>query len=29
MSGAMDYVFKASQSTGMGFTDLLSTSLQW
>lgn len=23
MSGAMDYIFKVSQSTGMGFTDLL------
>lgn len=29
MSGAMNYVFKASQSTGMGFTDLLSTVQQF
>ena len=25
MGGAMDYVFKASQSTGVGFTDLMNT----
>lgn len=23
MGGAMDYIFKVSQSTGMGFTDLM------
>lgn len=29
MSDAMDYVFKASQSTGVGFTDLMSTVQQF
>ena len=29
MGDAMDYVFKASQSTGLGFTDLMSSVQQF